>query len=96
MQGLNPEVQAEIAFGLDNSPNRTAEEFTNLRAAFLEQNEVWGRANEAIIALREERNVTADPMARALKAASAHELAYVYALWRHDFEHAYDRGLLCC
>jgi hypothetical protein len=87
-KGLIPELQAEIAFGLDNSNDRTASDFLELRAAFLAQTQDWSPADEEIIARREECAVVDDAVAQALKAAVGHEVRYVYALWRHEFDRA--------
>lgn len=92
VRGMHPELQAEIAFGLDNSNDRTLDEFRQLVAAFFAQGEEWATADEELVARRDACERVADPVTATLDISIAHELGFVYALWRHDFERAYDEA----
>lgn len=90
---LHPELQAEIDFGIENSKKRTLEEFRKLYVAFFSRGEDWVNAEEDIIARRDACERSPDSVTTALAASARHELAYVYALWRHDFDHAHEEAI---
>lgn len=85
---LNPELQAELEFGIENCKDKTAEEFKELRDAFLSQSDDWTDAEEAIVALRERSARCHDPVSQRLSTVVRDEVAYLYAMWNGDWEGA--------
>lgn len=92
IQGMNPELQAEINFGLDNSADRTIDEYTQLCGAFFAQNEDWNDADNSIIELRDETEQEKDSVTDALELSARSELDYNKAIWRSDHETAYHKA----
>lgn len=92
VQGMHPELQAEISFGLDNSTDRVLKDFSQLASAFLEQGEDWAAANEVIIVQRNSRTKRRDSVTDALERSMKHEIGFVYSMWSHDFERAYEQA----
>jgi hypothetical protein len=89
---LNPEIQAELEFGIENSKGKRMEDFKSLWQAFTTQGEDWEDAEEAIVALRERMIRRADPTSQQLSSVVADEVAYLYAIWNGDFETALERA----
>lgn len=87
--GMHPELQAEIAFGLENSEGRTAEDFVELCQAFLDGSEDWHDAEATIAADRQNRSKLADPAANALSKVAALEIQCIYRMWNAEFSEAY-------
>jgi hypothetical protein len=58
--------------------------------AFLAQQEAWDLAEEAINSLREQKAQGTDPIAETLNATVGHEIEYLYAMWRQDFQAAFQ------
>ncbi len=88
--GMHPELQAEVAFGIENSSEHANEVFLDLTRAFLERSAEWDRAEEHIKAERAKSVKHADPGAAALQKAAELEIDFTYALWNGTFERAYD------
>jgi len=89
---LNPELQAEIAFGIENSRDKNPEEFMELVQAFMEQGEDWKDAEAAIVSVRERSSRHDDPISKQLSSVVGDEVAYLYALWRDDLEAALEHA----
>lgn len=87
-KGLNPELQAEVKFGLDNSEDRSDEEFVELCQEFLGQTEEWQAADQAIVSQRNKSTKNADSTAAVLANVVAKEIDYVYRLWNGQYEDA--------
>lgn len=87
-QGMHPEIQAEISFGLDNSTDHTTEDFVELAEALLNRVPEWQEAEQEIRKRRDASSKIPDPTAEALNKAMPHELDYVYASWRGQHEDA--------
>ena len=90
IEGMHPELQAEISFGLENSLGRSPEEFKQLLAAFMDQNEDWDDANEDILLRRDSIKLCGDDVVTALAKSAEHEIEAVYAAWQQDSERAYS------
>jgi hypothetical protein len=88
--GLHPELQAEIEFGMTNSDYRTVDEVRSIVEAFLNQDHDWQKADEEIATIRSDCTKAPDDLATTLQAAVAHEVEFVYAMWRKDFDRAYE------
>lgn len=87
--GMNPEIQAEILFGLENSKDRNSDDFISLCDAFMEQGEDWQGANQQIVDDRMRLIKVKDEVTIALEKSLVHEIKYVYRLWNHDYRDAY-------
>jgi hypothetical protein len=87
-QGIHPELQAEIAFGLDNSTDNQAEDFVDLVQAFLSRSSDWHDAEKDIRKRRDESEKILDSTTQALATAMPYEIDYMYALWSKRYEEA--------
>jgi hypothetical protein len=87
-QGMHPELQAEIAFGLENSTDYTTADFVELSEAFLHRAPEWQEAEQDIRKRRDSFEKVSDSTAEALAKAMPHEIDYVYASWRGRHEEA--------
>ncbi len=91
-QILNPELQAEIKFGMENSRDKSVEDFQELRRVFLSQGDDWKDAESAILALRDSCSRHDDPISRKLNSVVADEVSYLYAMWSNNFEDALEHA----
>lgn len=89
VEGMHPELQAEITFGLENSPGRSPEAFKQLLAAFMDQNSDWEDANQDILLRRNSIEQCEDDVVTALAKSAQYEIEAVYAAWQKDYERAY-------
>lgn len=89
-QLIHPELQAEIAFGIDNSGERSVKDFIELFQVFSKQGDEWQKAEERILDLRENSAVVADASASRLMSAVKGEVSYCYNLWRNDLKKALE------
>ena len=89
---LNPELQAEIEFGIRNSREQHPDDFSSLWEAFMERGEQWEEAEEAIVGLREGQTRQDDPVSQQLNRAVSDEIAYLYARWEDDLERALEHA----
>jgi hypothetical protein len=92
VSGMHPELQAEISFGMNNSQDRTTDDFLSLSTALLRQTTDW-EAGEAD--LKSRRNVCTkkkDMLADVLAKAAAHEIDYIYNLWSANYPKAYENA----
>lgn len=89
-EGMNAELQAEIAFGLENSTDHTQEEFIELAQLFLNRSPDWQDAEQDIRKRRNSYLKAPDPTTESpsLKQAMPHEIDYVYASWKGQHEDA--------
>lgn len=85
---LNPELQAELQFGIENSRDSTKENFRELLKAFLSQDDDWKDAEDAILGLRDSFSRHDDPISQQLKSVVGDEVAYLYKMWSENFEDA--------
>ncbi len=92
LKGMHPELHAEITFGLDNSTDRGPEDFRELASVFLKQGEEWAGANEEIIGLRNRLTKDRDSITEALERSTTREISYVYSMWNHEFDRAFDQA----
>ncbi len=89
---FNPELQAEIKFGIENSREKSAEDFKKLWNAFLSRADDWEDAETAILALRDGCSRHDDPISRKLNSVVANEVSYLYAMWSNNFEDALEHA----
>jgi len=93
---FHPEIQAELDFGLEQSRDTSAEVMEENLRHFLEQDDEWQEADDAIIDLRKSLSQRKLPATDELAKAVTHELQYQYAMWHSDFLAAlgHCRGVL--
>jgi hypothetical protein len=87
---LDPELQAEITFGHEQSKSATAEELRNLARSFLKQGDEWREAEPDIASLRDQMTETLPPSLDALERAAPHEIDYTVRIWNGDYSGALD------
>ncbi len=87
---LNPELQAELEFGIDNSKDKKSDDFKILWQAFIEQGEDWEEAEEAIVHLRDKKNRQDDLTSQQMYSVVSDEVTYLYSLWKEDLEAALE------
>jgi hypothetical protein len=87
---LNPELQAELEFGIENSKDKKGDEFRDLWQAFVKQSEEWKAAEEAIVGLRERSTRHPDSISERLHSVVGEEVSHLYAMWNGDFEAALE------
>jgi hypothetical protein len=95
---LHPEIQAELEYGYQQSKDgyqqsKASEDEDNYienLEIFLEHEDAWGAAEEDIIALRNDSQQAKLPGVEKLGNAVLHEVRYQYALWRRNFEQAFQ------
>jgi len=88
--GMHPELQAEVAFGLENSTDSDTDRFLALTRAFLSRSTDWDKAEDFIKAERNKRSKIPDAAASSLRKAAEFEIDYIYAIWNGNYEHAYQ------
>lgn len=87
---LDPEMQAELEFGILQSDGVDAVgAIQNLRT-FLEQGDAWKEVDKDILSLRAKKTQTPFPGIDELQASVLHEVDYTYAVWSGDLEGARD------
>jgi hypothetical protein len=92
-QALDPDLQAEIDFGLQNSREVANAELLENTEIFLEQGDAWRNSAEPHIAEARRAVERRDPPGSALLAASApYEVHACTAAFRGDFVGARDAG----
>ena len=87
-RALHPELQAELAFGLDNS--EADGDLLSLLDSFLTQDEDWREADAHIRASVLDAEGQTPPDSEALATSAASELQAWRALWHGDLDRAID------
>lgn len=87
-RSLHPELQVELAFGIDNSADKTATDFLDLIDKF--QTDQWDEVEEYLLAARDDVVRVDDPVASPLGKIVKNELDYVYAAWNDNWTFAAD------
>lgn len=90
LEKFNPELQAEIIFGQDNSMNqKDIDEYLELLKMFLEHGENWENAEDGILSIRDEiieKGVEEDSTSFIqLCKAAKYEVKTQYCLWKKDY-----------
>jgi hypothetical protein len=90
----HPELQAELAFGNEESKETTAvDEFVTLYRYFLDQSSPeWRNADKEIIARRNDAEQTPNPLMKILEEAVIFELDYQQALWAGNYIGALEKA----
>ncbi len=89
---MHPELQAELAFGIEQSSQTSAADFLENVRIFSAQGEEWQAANDAILRHRETATASTLPGTVSLRSAVAHEVAYQEAVWAGDYLGALESG----
>lgn len=87
---LDPEMQAELEFGIVQSDGLDAKGAIENLQTFLAQGEAWKEVDQDILGLRAKKNQTPFPGIGELQTSVAHEIDYLYSLWSGDLEGARD------
>lgn len=87
---LDPEMQAELEFGIIQSDGLDANSATENIKTFLEQGDAWKEVDQDILGLRAKKTQTSFPGIGELQASVPHEVDYLYSLWSGDLEGARD------
>jgi hypothetical protein len=83
---LDPDLQAEISFGLENSRDVNAADIASQVQTFLEQGDEWRTGAEPMLTEARRDAERRDPAGSALLAASAsHEVDACLHAWRRDY-----------
>lgn len=85
---FHPELQAELAFGVDQSTGMLSKGMLENFAMFMDNNADWAGADQMIRNAVVQYEQTAFPAMDELGAVVAHEVAYQEALWNHDYSSA--------
>jgi hypothetical protein len=88
IQGMHPEVQAEINFGLENSTDRTLAELVELINIFLARSNDREEAEQSIQKDRQGLSKIKDAVADTLQKSAPLEIDYIYKSWRGQYEEA--------
>lgn len=87
---FHPELQAELAFGIEQSTLVKANGILENLDIFLEHDEEWEAANQGILEARETASQAAFPAMSELAAIVAHEIEWQAAMWNEDYALAYE------
>ncbi len=90
LEQFNPELQAEINFGQENSTGKKdIDEYLELLRIFLEHGEAWEEAEEGILSIRDdiiERDAIKNSESHVqLQKAVKHEVKMQYFLWKKEY-----------
>lgn len=84
-QFLHPELQAELAFGIEQSTATTRHDMLDNLKIFLENGKAWEDANRQILKLRDDAVQEPLPSIAQLENGVKDELNYQAAMWQNDF-----------
>lgn len=82
---FHPELQAELAFGVDQSTGVQATEMLDNFSMFMDNNAAWAGADQMIRNGVSKFEQAPFPAMDELSAVVKHEVAYQEALWNHDY-----------
>lgn len=85
---FHPELQAELAFGVEQSKSTSSKDLLENFDTFLENGEAWEDVNQEILAKRKKAVQVPFPAMTELQAVVPHEVDYQMGLWQADFEEA--------
>ncbi len=88
--GMHPELQGEIAFGLENSENRSKEEVVELCQVFLDHSADWQAAEQDIQGRRNAARKLKDEITDVLARSAPFEIDHCKASWSGRYEEAYN------
>lgn len=87
-ENFDPELQAELAFGVEQSKNVSVEDIVENFEMFLTNKQEWADANEEILNEAKERTQSSYIALDTLANVVSHEIRYQKALWSKDYNQA--------
>lgn len=87
---LHPELQAEIAFGINQSRGVSIDDVVENFEIFLENGSQWEEANDQIVELKKGIAQDVFPAMHDLEDAVSDEICFQERLWQGDYEAALD------
>ena len=85
---LHPELQAELAFGVEQSKGTSLEDIFENFQIFLKNGKAWEEVNKDIVAKRKAAVQEPFPAMDQLRSVVGHEVEFQEALWQSDHESA--------
>lgn len=82
---FHPELQGELQFGFEQSVEKSAKDFEENLAVFLEHKDAWNNVDSEILELRDKAIQAKIRGEAALLDSADREVQYIYALWNHDY-----------
>jgi hypothetical protein len=82
---LHPELQAELAFGLEQSRESTMEDFLDNLKLVIAQDPVIRGVNKAILTKRDAATQAVPAGSDELKASARYEIEYAEAIWQGNY-----------
>jgi hypothetical protein len=92
-QEMHPELQAEIAFGLENSSELSTNEFIGIIEIFLSRSIEWKNPENDIQKRRNSCKKVPNPVNELLANSMKHEIGYTYNAWKLRHEDAFQNAL---
>lgn len=87
---LQPEFQAEIIFGIEQSKDASRDNFLDNFEIFIKNDKDWEEANQQIIELRDDSKQEALLCLNDLSEVCKHEIEFQELLWQKDYLKASD------
>lgn len=87
---FHPELQAELAFGIEQSTGVDTNDILDNFDIFLEHDQAWEDANQGILEAREAATQVEFPAMEQLEGIVAYEVAWQTSMWNEDFAEAYE------
>lgn len=89
-QPLDSEMQAELAFGIEQAKGLSLEDSLENLDIFLKQEAEWKEIDQDILSMRSKLKQTQFPGIDELQMTVGHEIDYQYALWTGNLDRARD------
>jgi len=89
---MHPELQAELDYGLNMSGDANPDDWKELLLAFLKQEKDWRDADDWIKRQRDRVVRSGDKAAEQYAAIVSDEVAYLYNMWKGDYNEALARA----
>ncbi|MGH9490381.1 MAG: DEAD/DEAH box helicase [Candidatus Acidiferrales bacterium] len=89
---FHPELQAELAFGIEQSKQTTSGDMLDNFTKFLENGKEWEDASQEIVELRRSANQLQFPAMQELRSVVVAEVEFQEKLWQGDFEGALEQA----
>lgn len=90
---FHPELQAEIAFGIEQSEKMTPADIEDNFDIFLKNDQEWERVNQDIVTKRKSLDQIPFPAKEELGNSVSDEIDFQDHLWQGDFEKALEAAL---
>ena len=87
---FHPELQAELAFGIEQSTQVKVQDILENFGIFLDHDEGWEAANQTILEARAAASQVPFPAMDELACVVGNEIGWQKAMWNEDYESAYE------